>query len=272
MPEFTPRANLYLPGGGLSGTIPDEEVDIDRINSNFRILDELIGALPVTSTTRPSAPVNGQLIYETNTRNTLQYSSAQLKWLALGSVNAPSEVYRNDIFGATPAAGSRCFRLDLGYEETYYATAVPTGWYPSDGQGPKVVAKKALAQDVTTARTLIKWGAEVADSSDMHSTAQDTRITAPVKGIYEVEVAISQSGTTALNATSSVNGSLPRAVTLSDARTGTTGASASPRLIGFVEMDAGEYLEVGVTTAAGTVSILSSSTWVKAKYFAPPTS
>lgn len=41
MPDFTEFLNLYLPGGGSTGTItPDEVVDIDRLNENFRQIDD----------------------------------------------------------------------------------------------------------------------------------------------------------------------------------------------------------------------------------------
>lgn len=45
MPSFTPNLNLYLPGGGSSGTItPDEVVDIDRLNQNAQLLDGFAGS------------------------------------------------------------------------------------------------------------------------------------------------------------------------------------------------------------------------------------
>lgn len=42
-------------------------VDISVLNANFDKLDAAIGAIPVTSGTRPSAPFNGQFIRETDT-------------------------------------------------------------------------------------------------------------------------------------------------------------------------------------------------------------
>lgn len=41
MAAFTTFLNLYLPGGGSSGTnTPDEVADIDRLNQNFSLLDD----------------------------------------------------------------------------------------------------------------------------------------------------------------------------------------------------------------------------------------
>lgn len=46
MPAFTSNLNLYKPGGGSTGTIvPDEVVDIDRINQNSDLIDAAVGAL-----------------------------------------------------------------------------------------------------------------------------------------------------------------------------------------------------------------------------------
>lgn len=39
MPVFTPHLHLAKPGGGSSGTIPDETADIDVLNGNFDVLD-----------------------------------------------------------------------------------------------------------------------------------------------------------------------------------------------------------------------------------------
>lgn len=56
MPAFTPNLNLYKPGGGSSGLIvPDEVVDIDRINANMDILDEEIGALQTKTSSLESS-------------------------------------------------------------------------------------------------------------------------------------------------------------------------------------------------------------------------
>lgn len=64
MGQFTPRANLYLPGGGSTGTItPDETADIDKLNDNFRRIDELLGAKVVPSAGVIPPSMDGQLFY-----------------------------------------------------------------------------------------------------------------------------------------------------------------------------------------------------------------
>ena len=40
MPAYTPFLTLYKPGGGSTGLIvPDEVVDVDRLNANADLID-----------------------------------------------------------------------------------------------------------------------------------------------------------------------------------------------------------------------------------------
>jgi len=55
MPDFTEFLNLYLPGGGSTGTItPDEVADIDRLNQNFRLIDDFAEGWGSTSSSNRS--------------------------------------------------------------------------------------------------------------------------------------------------------------------------------------------------------------------------
>lgn len=131
MGEYTDRLHLYKPGGGSSGLIvPDESVDIDKINANMDIIDDAIGALFVTSTTHPSAPVEGMTIYETDLGNLLVYSGSAGRFLPVGIPNATSDAQRNEMFPA-PAQGTQVNRLDKGtlerYLDLYNATTNPNG-------------------------------------------------------------------------------------------------------------------------------------------------
>ena len=68
MSDFTPRANLRLPGGGSTGTIlPDEQVDIDVLNDNFRKIDALLGARNIPSASSYAGSMNGDLVYARDT-------------------------------------------------------------------------------------------------------------------------------------------------------------------------------------------------------------
>ena len=68
MSDFTPRANLRLPGGGSTGTIlPDEQVDIDVLNDNFRKIDALLGARNIPSASSYAGSMNGDLVYAHDT-------------------------------------------------------------------------------------------------------------------------------------------------------------------------------------------------------------
>src|SRR6185436_13703404 len=54
------RTGFVLPAG-------PETASIAVLNSNFQLIDAQIGYTICTSTTRPSTPITGQPIYETNT-------------------------------------------------------------------------------------------------------------------------------------------------------------------------------------------------------------
>lgn len=102
MPGHTPRLNLYQPGGGTEGTHgPDEQADIDRINDDFLIVDGAVGAPTATSGTRPATPYDGELIYESDTKNIKVFSTSDGTW------HSPSSSARGlgaDYVVTTPAA------------------------------------------------------------------------------------------------------------------------------------------------------------------------
>lgn len=76
MSDFTPRANLRLPGGGSTGTIlPDEQVDIDVLNDNFRKIDALLGARNIPSASSYSGSMDGDLVYARDTKYLHMFSA-----------------------------------------------------------------------------------------------------------------------------------------------------------------------------------------------------
>lgn len=76
MSDFTSRANLRLPGGGSTGTIlPDEQVDIDVLNDNFRKIDALLGARNIPSASSYSGSMDGDLVYARDTEYLHMFST-----------------------------------------------------------------------------------------------------------------------------------------------------------------------------------------------------
>lgn len=127
MPGFTSRLNLYKPGGGSSGVIPDEVVDVDKINDNSDKIDAAVGAPNFTSGTRPPAPFPGQLIRETDTRLLKQWDGAT--WLTVGG-DAIGAMYTGLTLGTEDldtvlATGS--------YVQTLTGNATAARNYPFDG-------------------------------------------------------------------------------------------------------------------------------------------
>jgi hypothetical protein len=132
MGSFTNKLKLYKPGGGSTGLItPPEQVDIDKINANMDIIDAAYGAVFVTSGTHPASPIDGMLIHETDTQNSLFWSDDASRWVPVGIPNISSDAQRGNYF-PSPIQGTLINRVDKGYREQYYglfnATTNPRGW------------------------------------------------------------------------------------------------------------------------------------------------
>lgn len=82
MPTTTTRLALSKPLG-------TETVDIDVLNANADKIDAAAGTTICTSTTRPSSPYSGQLIYETDTTYHYTYSGG---WKLLNPVQSTNYV------------------------------------------------------------------------------------------------------------------------------------------------------------------------------------
>lgn len=131
MPGFTSRLNLYKPGGGSSGTIPDEVVDVDRINDNSDLIDAAVGAPNYTSGTRPPAPFPGQIIYETDTDLVKQWSGSA--WLSIGGLDV-AEQARAMYNGLALGTQDLDTLLKSGsYRQTTGADATVARHYPFEG-------------------------------------------------------------------------------------------------------------------------------------------
>lgn len=127
MGDLTTKLSLYLPGGGSSGLIlPDEIIDIDRINDNMRKIDDVSGAKIVTSTTRPALPFDGQTIYETDTRLVAIYRAVGANWIYPNSISQVADAAARDARYPTPVAGTIVYNLALrGFQ---YYDAVTARW------------------------------------------------------------------------------------------------------------------------------------------------
>lgn len=116
---------------------------------------------------------------------------------AVPFINSVAE--RTALFGSTAYQGDRCFRGDLGYEETFFGTynattnpsgAVPMGWYPTAGKMPALVlnANAFSAQSFpANVYTLISaaYGTATLMDNDYFSRASGA-ITVKVAGWYRV--------------------------------------------------------------------------------------
>jgi hypothetical protein len=83
MGTTTTRFGLTLPD-------PADNVDITKLNADFVAIDGALGFTPCTSGTRPSTPVSGQAIYESDTHRAYVWDTSGITgvWQLVGSMTA----------------------------------------------------------------------------------------------------------------------------------------------------------------------------------------
>lgn len=131
MPTYTPNMGLIQPAQG-------EKVNIDQLNSNF---DKVDNSLPTVclSTSRPSTPYPGQMIYETDT--TISYIWTGSHWRQFGSVTCTKATRPTN-----PPEGLLIFETDTKYLRVWDGDY----WMPTDS----LVFQRA--EYSSTARTTLK--------------------------------------------------------------------------------------------------------------------
>lgn len=113
MATTTNKLALVKPAGS-------DLVDISVLNTNADKIDAAVGTFICTSTTRPTSPWNGQVIFETNTLNQYIWISASSSWERLNT---------------TPA----------GTVVSLASATVPTGWLLCDGSSKATATYPELA-------------------------------------------------------------------------------------------------------------------------------
>lgn len=133
MSDFTPRASLRLPGGGSTGTIlPDEQVDIDVLNDNFRKIDALLGARNIPSASSYAGSMDGDLVYALDTG-----------YLHMFSVNAGGLI--------TPGLPGANVFTGTSAERTAFTSTATDGMLWQDTNGDKLLWRKDGASWVSLA-------------------------------------------------------------------------------------------------------------------------
>jgi hypothetical protein len=136
---FTSRFSLYKPGGGSTGLIvPDEILDIDKLNSNFDIIDANLGAFIATSTTLPGVPKVGQLVFETDTKRLRIYSGGS--FVAPATERGSLTMYTGTNLAALDAIsdgviGDSFYMTDPGLGNSGTGTIDSNVWVSTSGAG-----------------------------------------------------------------------------------------------------------------------------------------
>ena len=181
MSDFTPRANLRLPGGGSTGTIlPDEQVDIDVLNDNFRKIDALLGARNIPSSSSYSGSMDGDLVYARDT-----------EYLHMFSANAGGLI--------TPRLpGSTRFKGTTAEMNAFVGAQEGDSWFNTDDNseyacrggvwvGRATVANLASATLASNSWTVLSNPASWQIDAAMRDSPWSNGIVIPAAGLYRVD-------------------------------------------------------------------------------------
>jgi hypothetical protein len=152
MASTTARLGLTLPD-------PADTVDVTQLNADFTTIDNTVGFTPCTSTTRPSTPVAGQAIYETDTHNTYLWDAGPAIWRPLPGVTT--------VFAVGNSGTSLTLNRANGGAQTVTLTGNCTITLAGGTAGQVSNLDLTLTQDTTGSRTVVwpaavKWAGGVA--------------------------------------------------------------------------------------------------------------
>lgn len=122
---------------GLDKPAYADAADIAVLNQNFDDIDAAVGLKVVTSTTRPATPWDGQLIFETDTNQTLMWDSTASAWKYVGGA---AIVCTSSTRPASPLNGQIIYETDtrnvLVYSTAATAWRFPVSYYrPANAAG-----------------------------------------------------------------------------------------------------------------------------------------
>lgn len=198
---------------GLNKPDTTDLVDIAVLNQNADKLDAAAGATICTSSTRPTTPFNGQIIFETNTNSTLVYKASTSSWTIVGGVDVCTSSTRPSL----PYEGQQIFETDTKKEYTY----VSGTWEPTVNSGSVLpVTNSAYASVVAS---------QAARDALFPSPAQGNAVWRSDKGWEERYFALYNSSTNPGGATPAgwypVSGNMPKASVVKSGNTSLTGSA-----------------------------------------------
>lgn len=130
MGQNTPRAGLYLPGGGSTGTItPDEVADIDKLNGNFTIIDGLLGAKTFASEASIVPSIDGGISFARAELALAVYDGLLSKIVKYGPMLRGTAAER-----ATTTAPFKAFWQDTDAGRSLYKGDAAGKWRKATGQ------------------------------------------------------------------------------------------------------------------------------------------
>ena len=183
-------------------TLPDpaDSVDITKLNADFVTIDNALGITPCTTGTRPSTPVNGQAIYETDSHDAYVFDTSGVAgvWYHLvppivqvaNDVTATANVNPTQVGDLTiTVAGSTSYALDafIVYSSATAADAVLSFSLPSGAT--VLLTSDALTSTATTTSSAVERAAVTTTSLTLGGAGVGVLVAAHVKGLIRTSTA-----------------------------------------------------------------------------------
>lgn len=178
--------------------------------------------------------------------------------VSTGIIPAVADATARDAKYPSPVAGNRVYRLDLSMEQVYRGGA----WKNQPTRFIGALVYKNVAQSVAAGPTAITWNNTAAeyDTSSFYSTSNNTRLTIPYNGLYDIDMQIiNNSGTAAISAVDLLykNSSASGHGTVT-AEVGASGDGAGVAAKFRAVFTAADYIEIRPTVSGPTGSWTNS--------------
>ena len=271
----TPNLNLTL---AVPGT--NEAFSTATVNQNFTVIDADAGA---TDSALASLDSRLDAIEPTTT------AGGAMNGLAPAGTAAQRDAYWGTPSNATERVAlankaPRWLNTQNGYLEQYFcndddnatggykaifATASP-GWWPVGGRTPYCLVEKNIAQSTSAGTITVTWSTVAAQErthSSMYSTAQNTRLTAPVRGLYRIRAKARTSGVLPMTLNLYRDGVKYDRADVADV--GATGAATTVLMDSLVFVDANSYVDLRITSTGVQTLNTDGTMWFEMVYERP---
>lgn len=229
------------------------------------VMDQSVIAVanPAALSTIP-APVNGTVAYVTNYEVHVRLYRGN--WIPLSGRITAANPAALDTF-PFPVDGLTAYVVS---ERTVWRYVAGDWKRTADGRPILARLTTSVANAWATASTAFRWGGTpatpIVDTDGMFNPGQDTRLTVPFDGLWEISFNLLSSGVLSARASIHISGSSTETI-ITGSAFGQAGAGTNPSGSGILALTAGDYVEVRhVSPSTGSGAWNAAACSMSAKY------